>query len=89
MKKWAQQVRKWHRWIAIPMFVLVPVAAMLKLTGNGTIMKDVPAFDAVQSLLLILLVLTGGYLYVFRLINRKKRMSRTAAVIASSSRGPT
>lgn len=85
MKKWAQQARKWHRWIAIPMFFLVPAAAILKLTGNGKAMKDVPVFDAVQSVLLLLLVMTGGYLYVFRLINRRKRMSRTVAAIESSS----
>ena len=85
MNKWAQRARKWHRWFAIPMFFLVPIAVILKLTGNGSVVKDVPAFDAVQSILLLLLVLTGGYLYTFRLINRKKRMRRSAAAIESAS----
>ena len=87
MKEWAQRARKWHRWFAIPMFFLVPIAVILKLTGNGSVVKDVPAFDAVQSILLLLLVLSGGYLYTFRLVNRKKRMRRSAAAIESASQG--
>ncbi len=85
MKEWAQRARKWHRWFAIPMFFLVPIAVILKLTGNGSVVKDVPAFDAVQSILLLLLVLSGGYLYTFRLVNRRKRMRRSAAAIESAS----
>ena len=87
MKEWAQRARKWHRWFAIPMFFLVPIAVILKLTGNGSVVKDVPAFDAVQSILLLLLVLSGGYLYTFRLVNRRKRMRRSAAAIESASQG--
>lgn len=89
MKEWAPRVRKWHRWIAVPMFVLVPVSVALKLSGNGKAMKDTPAFDTVQSILLLLLVLTGAYLYTFRLVNRRKRMRRTAAAIESSSQSST
>ncbi len=85
MKEWAQRARKWHRWFALPMFILVPVAAVLKLSGNGSVMKDVPVFDAVQSVLLLLLVLTGGYLYTFRVVNRRKRMRRSAAAIEAGS----
>ena len=85
MKEWAQRARKWHRWFAVPMFFLVPIAVVLKLTGNGSVVKDVPAFDAVQSILLLLLVLKGVYLYTFRLINRKKRKRRSAAAVESAS----
>lgn len=81
MKEWAQRTRKWHRWIAVPMFVIVPISAALRLSGNGKIMKDIPAWEAVQSILILLLALTGAYLYTFRLVNRKKRMSRTAAAM--------
>ena len=81
MKEWAQRARKWHRWIAVPMFIIVPIAAGLRLSGNGKIMKDIPAWEAIQSILLLLLALTGAYLYTFRLINRRKRRNRTAAAI--------
>ena len=85
MKEWAQRTRKWHRWLALPMLILVPISAALRLSGNGKIMKDIPAWEAVQSILLLLLALTGAYLYTFRLVNRRKRMRRSAAAIESSS----
>ena len=84
MNKWAQLARKWHRWIAIPMLILVPLSAALRLTGNGKVMKDLPAWENLQSVLILLLALTGAYLYLFRLVNRKKRQRR-AAVVASHS----
>jgi hypothetical protein len=67
------------------MFVLVPFSVLLKFSGNGNIVKDVLAVEAVQSLLLLLLVLTGAYLYIFRVINRRKRLRRSAGTIARSS----
>ncbi|MEN8234717.1 MAG: hypothetical protein ABFR89_07305 [Actinomycetota bacterium] len=85
MKKWAQRTRRWHRWIAIPMFVIVPISAALRLSGNGKIMKDIPAWEAGQSILILFLALTGAYLYTFRVVNRRKRMSRSAAAIESGS----
>jgi len=85
MKEWAQRTRKWHRWIAVPMFVIVPISAALRLSGNGKIMKDIPAWEAVQSILILLLALTGAYLYAFRLVNRRKRKRRTAAAMDGSS----
>ena len=80
MNKWAQLTRKWHRWLAIPMFIVVPLSAVLRLSGNGKIMKDIPAWEAVQSVLILLLALTGAYLYLFRVVNRKKRQHRAVTV---------
>ena len=87
MKEWAQRTRKWHRWLALPMLILVPISAALRLSGNGKIMKDIPAWEAVQSILLLLLALTGAYLYTFRVVNRRKRMRRTAVAIEGKSQG--
>ena len=80
MNKWAQWTRKWHRWLAIPMLIVVPLSAALRLSGNGKIMKDIPAWEAVQSILILALALTGGYLYLFRLVNKKKRQRRAATL---------
>ena len=80
MNKWAQWTRKWHRWLAIPMFIVVPLSAALRLSGNGKIMKDIPAWEAVQSVLILLLALTGAYMYLFRLVNKKKRQRRAATL---------
>ena len=80
MNKWAQWTRKWHRWLAIPMLIVVPLSAALRLSGNGKIMKDIPAWEAAQSILILALALTGGYLYLFRLVNKKKRQRRAATL---------
>jgi hypothetical protein len=62
------------------MFIVVPLSAALRLSGNGKIMKDIPAWEAVQSVLILLLALTGAYLYLFRVVNRKKRQRRAVTV---------
>ena len=80
MNKWAQWTRKWHRWLAVPMFIVIPLSAALRLSGNGKIMKDIPALEAAQSILILLLALTGAYLYLFRFVNKKKRQRRAATV---------
>ena len=85
MSKWAQLTRKWHRWVAVPMFLMVPISAALRLSGNGKILKDVPAWEAAQSILILVLALTGAYLYIFRLVNKKKRQRRTAAAVGQST----
>jgi hypothetical protein len=82
MNKWAQLIREWHRWLAIPMFIMVPLSAALRLSGNGKIMKDHPAWEAAQSVLILVLVLTGAWLYPFRLVNKRKGQRRE--VVASS-----
>jgi hypothetical protein len=78
MSKWAQLTRRWHRWVAVPMFLMVPISAALRLSGNGKILKDIPAWEAAQSILILVLALTGAYLYVFRLVNKRKRQRRSA-----------
>ncbi len=88
MAEWAKRTRKWHRWIAIPMFILVPITAVLRMSGNGQILKDIPAVEAVQSILMLLMVLTGAYLYTFRVVNRKKRARRTAVAADAGSKSP-
>lgn len=76
MAEWAKRFRKWHRWLAIPMLILVPFSAALKLSGQGSLMASIPAWEQIQSLLILLLALTGGYLYVFRLVSKRRRNKR-------------
>ena len=56
------------------------------LSGNGKIMKDIPAWETAQSVLILLLALTGAYLYLFRVVNRKKRQRRA---VTAASQEPT
>lgn len=76
MAEWAKRFRKWHRWLAIPMLILVPFSAALKLSGQGSLMASIPAWEQIQSLLILALALTGGYLYIFRLVSKRRRNKR-------------
>ena len=67
------------------MFIMVPLSAVLRLSGNGKIMKDLPAWEAAQSVLILILALTGAYLYTFRLVNKKKRQRRAVAASSPAS----
>ena len=46
-----------------------------------------PAWEAAQSILILVLALTGVYLYVFRLVNKRKRQRRSVTVESHSPIG--
>jgi hypothetical protein len=58
------------------MLLLIPVTLGLKFSGQGNVLKEYPIAEALQSVLFLFLTLTGGYLYIYRLVNRKKRAAR-------------
>lgn len=78
MTEWAKRLRKWHRWASIPMLILVPISAALKFSGNGKVMANIPAWEQLQSLLILVLAISGGYLYLFRLVSKRRRLKRRA-----------
>ena len=88
MKSWNKWSRKLHRWFAIPTLILIPLSIILKLSGNGRLMAQIPQWEAIQSLLMLLLVISGGYLYLIPYISkwqRNKRKKAKAATIAAST----
>ena len=72
--KWT---RIFHRWIALPTLILIPLAVIAKFSGNkGGIPPQIEQF---QSILMLLLAISGAYLYLIPYIakwRRKKRKSR-------------
>ncbi len=83
MKFWNKWLRKSHRWLAIPMLILVPVSLVLKLTGNGAIVATIPQWEMVQSLIMLFLVISGAYLFFipyWTKYKRNKRRSNTVKV---------
>ncbi len=76
MKVWNKWSRKLHRWFAIPTLILVPISVVLKVSGNGQVMARIPQWEIAQSLLMLLLVITGGYLYLIPYISKWKRNKR-------------
>ncbi len=76
MKFWAKWLRKIHRWLAVPTFILIPTAVILKLTGNGQVMTSLPQWEMIQSLLMLFLAISGAYLYYLPYLTKRKRQQR-------------
>ena len=73
--KWA---RKFHRWIAIPTLIIIPIAVIMKFTGDG-LNHLPPQIEQLQSLLMLLLVISGAYLYLIPYILKRQRERRKIA----------
>jgi hypothetical protein len=72
LNKWT---RKFHRWIAIPTIIFIPLAVILKFSGGGAGHLP-PQIEQLQSLLLLLLVISGSYLYLIPYLARWQRDRR-------------
>ncbi len=83
MKSFNKWSRKLHRWFAIPTLILIPLSIILKLSGNGQLMAKIPQWEMAQSLLMLLLVISGGYLYLIPYISKWQRNKRKKAKAAT------
>jgi uncharacterized iron-regulated membrane protein len=72
-------LRKTHRWLSIPMIVIVPIAIIIKLTGSDPSIVFPPGLEKFQEILLLTLVLTGIYLYFIPYIAKWQRNQRQRA----------
>ena len=68
--KW---LRKIHRWIAVPTAIMIPVAVVVKFSGNPQWQQGLKQFESAQSLLMLGLAITGTYLYLLPIVVKKKR----------------
>jgi len=73
LNKW---LRKIHRWLALPMIVIVPIAIAVKLMGSDPSIAFPPVLEQLQSILLLTLVVTGIYLYFIPYIAKWQRQQR-------------
>ena len=79
LNKW---FRRFHRWLALPMTILIPIAVVIKFSGNPAWMEVLRNFDKIQSPIMLILAITGAYLYLLPYIvkwQRKSRRKRSAA----------
>ena len=80
LNKWS---RKFHRWIAIPTIIIIPLAVISKFSADASEHLP-PQLEQFQSILMLLLVISGTYLYLIPYITkwlrsrRKKTKQQTA-----------
>lgn len=73
MKKFFNKwTRKFHRWIAVPTVIIIPLAVISKFTGGGAENLP-PQLEQFQSILMLLLVISGSYLYLIPYLTKWKR----------------
>lgn len=77
--KWT---RIFHRWIAAPTIILIPIAVVTKFTGDGA--EHLPVqLEQFQSILMLLLAISGTYLYLIPYVVKWQRNQRQKAKIAA------
>lgn len=77
--KWS---RIFHRWIAIPTIIIIPLAVIAKFTGDSAGHLP-PQLEQFQSILMLLLVISGTYLYFIPYIAKWQRGRRAKAKTAA------
>ncbi len=82
-KSWNKWTRTIHRWFAIPTLILIPWAVFTKFSGGA--FHFPPIFEQFQSLLMLLLAITGGYLYLIPYLAKKNRNKRKKAKVTVST----
>ncbi len=77
LSKW---LRKFHRWVAVPTALIIPVAVLIKLVGSAEAVAAWEKLDKVPSLLMLVMAISGAYLFLLPYIVksfRKKKMVST------------
>ncbi len=82
--KWT---RKFHRWIALPTIIIIPLAVISKFSEGGAEHLP-PQLEQFQSILMLLLVISGTYLYLIPYFtkwarNRRKKVQQPATFTVS------
>lgn len=81
-KFWSKWLRKFHRWIAVPTALVIPAAVVIKLIGNPKTLAVWEKLDKIPSLLMLIMAISGAYLFLLPYIvkgQRKKRMASSPA----------
>jgi hypothetical protein len=83
IKFWSKWLRKFHRWIAVPTALAIPAAVVIKLVGNPQSVAAWEKLDKIPSVLMLIMAISGAYLFLLPNIvkeQRKKRMATSLAV---------
>lgn len=75
LNKWT---RKIHRWIAVPTALLIPIAAVIKLAGSPEMLQAWNRLEKIPSILMLLMAITGAYLYLLPYLARGQRKRKTS-----------
>ena len=75
-KVFSKWFRKVHRWIAVPTALAIPAAVIIKLLGSEELVATWERLDKVPSILMLVMALTGAYLFLLPHIAKGLRKKR-------------
>jgi len=78
LTKW---FRKFHRWIAVPTALLIPAAVLIKLLGSPEVVAAWERLDKVPSILMLIMAISGTYLFLLPYIAKGQRKKKKAALL--------
>ncbi|HSM24164.1 MAG TPA: hypothetical protein VK856_04820 [Anaerolineaceae bacterium] len=78
LSKW---FRKFHRWIAVPTALAIPTALIIKLVGSEALVATWERLDKIPSILMLVMAITGAYLFLLPYIVKVQRKKRSAETI--------
>ena len=80
MTKWLSKwLRKFHRWIAVPTAIAIPAVLILKLVGSKELMEIWQKLEKIPSILMLIMALSGAYLFLLPYIVKGQRKKRNQA----------
>ena len=82
LTKWS---RKFHRWIAVPTALLIPVAVIIKLIGDPQTVAAWEQLDKVPSILGLGMAISETYLFLLPYIVKGQRKKKVASEAAETS----
>lgn len=74
LSKW---FRKFHRWIAVPTALLIPLAVIIKLIGGPELNAAWEELDKIPSILMLIMSISGSYLFLLPYIVKGQRKKKT------------
>lgn len=81
LSKW---LRKLHRWIAVPTALAIPAAFIIKMVGDPQVMAAWENLEKVPSVLMLLMALSGAFLFLLPYIVKGQRKRKQAAPEATA-----
>lgn len=76
LNKW---LRKFHRWIAVPTALAIPVAVVIKFIGNPETAAAWEKLDKIPSILMLIMAISGAYLFLLPYIVKGQRRQKKSA----------
>jgi len=81
LSKW---FRKFHRWIAVPTALLILAAVVIKMFGDPQLVATWEKLDKIPSILMLIMAISGAYLFLLPYIVKLKRKQRTMPIAKKS-----